>query len=423
MRSLTQWLEYIESVHHRSIDLGLDRVAVVARALRLLPVGHLTITVAGTNGKGSSVALAARILIEAGYATGCYTSPHLVDFRERIQINDQWIPEQALCTAFTEIESARGDVPLTYFEFGTLAALWWFRRRQVDIAVLETGMGGRLDAVNIVDADVALITSIDIDHSQWLGPDREVIAVEKAGIMRTNRPAVCSDPEPPASLLRVAAERDVPLYCLQRDYGHQVTAGRWLWWTRAGRRQLRLPLPPLPQAPQLDNAAGVLMALDLLAGELPVSEKALCNGVATARAPGRGEELPGPPPVVLDVAHNVAAVRLLRDRLITARQPGATRAVFGVLGDKSVTELVALMAPVVDAWYLCTLDSPRAVPVAELHETVTRVCPGVPVVSRNDPVGAFLAAREACEQGDRICAFGSFYLVGAILAQRERLGL
>ncbi len=421
MRSLSQWLSHIQTVHHRSVDLGLERVALVADRLGLRPVPHIAITIAGTNGKGSSVALLSQTLIHAGFRTGSYTSPHLVDFRERIQVDNAMIPEDALCRAFNEIDSAREEVTLTYFEFSTLAALWWFRTQQVEVAVLETGMGGRLDAVNVIDADVALITNIDLDHAEWLGQDRESVALEKAGIMRAHRPAVCSDPQPPQSLLDYAAEKNTPLYCLGRDYTCQATGPGWQWESKEFS-WCDLPWPSPMHSTQLHNAGGVLMVLALLREKLPVTHSDVTAGLAAGVPAGRGQHYDGPPTVIFDVAHNPGAVRVLAERLQRSPVKGATHAVFAVLRDKPVAEIIRIIAPYVDAWYLSDLKTERAVAASELKALVTATCPEADVTSRADPVTAFRAALRASKEDDRICVFGSFYLVGDILARREQLG-
>jgi len=423
MRSLTQWLGYIQSVHPRSIELGLERVGQVANRLGLLPLRYYAVVISGTNGKGSSASLLGSIFFHAGYKTAVYTSPHLVNYRERIQINRQWISEQDLCRAFTAIEQAREDVQLTYFEFGTLAALWWFQEQKIDIAVLEVGMGGRLDAVNIVDGDAALITSIDLDHREWLGSDRASIAAEKAGIMRQRRPAVCSDPSPPETLLQAAIDQDVRLYCLRRDYGHVLAGDRWRWWAVDGSELLDLPLPAPPSTAQLNNAAGVIMVAHLILNKLPVADECIAVALTDSAQPGRCQEFPGPPRVVLDVAHNPGATRELADFLASRPVKGRTYAVFGALQDKDVHRMVAIAAPFIDAWYLCALPTERTLSLNDLQETVSQSSNKAPVLVFDDPVSAFNGAHAACNEEDRICAFGSFYVVGDIIAHRQQLGL
>ncbi len=417
-RSLADWLTHIESVHHRSVDLGLERIRRVIGNLDILPLPYPLINVAGTNGKGSSVALLEAMLSAAGPRVGSFTSPHLVHYTERIRIDGRPVSAAELCGVFADIEAARREVPLTYFEFGALAALLLFRARDIDIAVMEVGMGGRLDAVNAVDADVALITSVAIDHTQWLGHDRDHIAVEKAGIMRSGRPVVYAEPHPPATLTAEAHRIQARLYRQPDDFYFRAHGDRWDWHGPVWRR-LGLPRPALPGPVQLQNAAGVLMVLECLPGGLQIGNPAVRSGLRSVRAPGRFQILAGRPTVVLDVAHNPASVSVLRKQLHSLPGCGRTLAVCAMLRDKPIELMVRTLAADVDRWYVAAVNSPRGTTGEQMHERVTagisevvaapavHLCPSV--------VDAFGAARSEAAAGDTIVVFGSFYTVGDII--------
>lgn len=409
-----RWLEHIQSIHARSIDMTLERVTEVLRRIGLLSPSHDVITVAGTNGKGSSVAMLESVLLAGGCRVGAYTSPHLVRYNERVRVDGVPIDDRTLCESFEVVERARAEVPLTYFEFGTAAALYAFDRAGVDVVVLEVGLGGRLDAVNALDADAVLITSVGIDHTDWLGPDREVIAGEKAGIMRPGRPAVCSDPEPPAAIAEQARRRGAALLQLGVDFHYRDEPGGWAWW-RSGGSPRRLPRPGIGPDIQLQNAAGVVAVLDALRERRPLPWSAVAEGIAAASLPGRIQILGEAPRRILDVGHNPDAVRILRDAL--ARQPvaGRTTAVMGMLADKEIDAVVALMAPCVDAWHLATLDVPRGADAATLRDAVRRIRPAAPATLHPGPAQAWHAAVAESGPGDRVVAFGSFYMAGDIL--------
>jgi dihydrofolate synthase/folylpolyglutamate synthase len=417
-RTLAVWEEYIQTLHHRSIDLTLDRVLEVARRLKVDRAQCASIAVGGTNGKGSTIRMLDAILGKAGYRTGAYTSPHLVRYNERVCLDREPVRDEALCEAFSAVERARSDVPLTYFEFGTLAALWLFARHRVEVALLEVGMGGRLDAVNILDADAAVVTSVDLDHVAWLGPDRESIGREKAGIFRAGRPAVCGDPEPPTSLLDEARRSGTVLYRYGVDYGARIQDHGWSWWgpqvTRAG-----LPYPAMRGDAQLRNAAGVLMVLELLGARLPLTLADVKAGLRAALAPGRFQVLPGRPLRVLDVAHNPAAVRTLVGNL--GRQPcgGRTLAVFAALSDKPLEEMVRIIAPTISAWYIAALDVERGADLATLEAALAAGDPVAQPTRHGDVVQAYRAACADAGVDDRVVVFGSFYTVGAIMRHEK----
>ena len=377
-----------------------------------------TIAVAGTNGKGSTVAMIAAILRAAGYRVGTYTSPHLIRYNERICVQDAPISDVALIDCLERIDAARGTTPLTYFEFGTVAALDYFRAAAVDIAVLEVGMGGRLDAVNAVDADVAVVCSIGIDHVAWLGSDRESIGYEKAGIFRAARPAVCSDPNPPRSIEQYAQQIGADLWRLGRDFFLERNETGWML-RREGRVQSGLPYPALRGDYQLNNAAGAIMALERLRGRFAVTQAHIRSGLHASAIPGRFQVLPGPPIRVLDVAHNPQAVQVLADTLAQQHVFGKTYAVFGMLIDKAITDVARTMVGSVDAWFIAPLTSPRSATVEELTQSLVGGGVTAPITPFADARAAYEAARRLAKPIDRIVVFGSFYIVGDILAALE----
>lgn len=407
--SLEQWLQWQESLHPSAIDLGLERPGKVLQALGLDSPKHIVITVAGTNGKGSSVAMLESILRAAGYRVGCYTSPHLLQYNERIRIDGKPVDDAALCEAFERIDQARGDISLTYFEFGTLAAFDIFAQAGLDVAVMEVGMGGRLDAVNLLDADVALVTAIDVDHAAWLGEDRETIGYEKAGILRRGRPAVCSDPQPPHSLLQYAEELGVPLYRLGEEFHYRDEGDSWEW---EGNTVIRnaLPLPALRGQFQLQNGAGVLMALSLLGERLPVAPQHLRQGLLSVSLPGRFQVFPGNVITILDVAHNPQSAAALAANLAAMPVPGKTHAVVAMLADKDLGSVIRQMAGTVDQWYPAGLDVARGADGATLAAVLQQQGGAVGEVYHDVAAALAAARREACT-GDRIVVFGSFYTV------------
>ena len=389
------------------------------------PVGCPVVTVTGTNGKGSTCAMLDAILSRAGYRVGLYTSPHLLRYNERVRIGGREATDDELLAAFNAVEDARlttqrddgSPITLTYFEFGTLAALWLFARAELDAMVLEVGLGGRLDAVNIVDADVAILTSVGIDHTDYLGPTREDIGREKAGVFRAHRPAICGDLQPPASVTEAAHAVGTTLLTIGRDYGFVNESTQWRYWGPGGERY-GLPVPVLRGAIQLANAAGVLAALDLLRATLPVSGGAVREGLLTVDLPGRFQVLPGRPAVVLDVAHNPEAAHVLAEGLGAMRYFAETFAVFGVFADKDVEGIVIAVMRRIDRWYVAPLPGPRSLSAQGLRSALERA--GVESVAIREfaNVGAACAAaREAAGDADRIVVFGSFLTVaGALMA-------
>jgi dihydrofolate synthase/folylpolyglutamate synthase len=418
MTDLSDWLAHCERLHPQNIDMGLERVREVAQRLNLrfdCPV----ITVAGTNGKGSTCAMLEAILGQAGFKTGVYTSPHLVHFEERLRLEGQAVQAQSLAVCFAEVEQARlqGEaVSLTYFEFSTLAILLCMMRAELDVVVLEVGLGGRLDAVNIIDPDCAIITSIDLDHMEFLGPDRESIGREKAGIMRAGRPVVVSDPVPPQSVLDHAQALGADLWRFGHDFNFSGDKQQWGWAGR-GRRYSGLAYPALRGANQLVNASGVLAALSALRERLPVTAQAVRSGLAFVELPGRFQIIPGQPTLVLDVAHNPHSVAALTANLDAMGFFPTTHAVFGAMADKDLEPMFSKIGPVINKWYFTDLPTPRAASAQDLRAMwlaqPKQVSEDVQCFS--DPMAALQAAIDAADPADRIVVFGSFYTVGGVL--------
>lgn len=411
--ALDAWLARLEQLHPSTIELGLDRVRRVKDALGLAPAFPL-IVVGGTNGKGSTCAYLEAVLGAAGYRTGLYTSPHLLRYNERVRIAGREADDADLVAAFERIDAARGDTSLTYFEFGTLGAMLQFIDAGVDVAILEVGLGGRLDAVNVFDADAAIVTSVDLDHIEYLGDTREQIGFEKAGIYRAGRPAICADPVPPASLLEQAGRIGAGLRCYGREFVARREGGRWRY-EGVDATWPALPLPAMPGPFQLRNAAAALAALEALAARLPVGEAAIRAGLAEARVAGRFQRVACAPEVIVDVAHNPEAARALAAALREQPAKGRTLAVVGMLADKDAAGVVAALRDAIDAWWACTPDSPRARDAATLA-TIVRDADGASEVSVQPDVRRALAeARGAAREDDRILVFGSFYTVAAVL--------
>ena len=421
--SLDQWLAHLETLHPKAIDMGLDRIRTVAQRLGLeLP--FVKIVVAGTNGKGSTCAMLEAILLSAGYRVGLYTSPHLVHFNERIRVNGENAGDEQIIAQFERIEAARGEISLSYFEFATLAALLLFDAGRLDVAVLEVGMGGRLDAVNIVDADCAIVTSVDIDHTEWLGDTREKIGLEKAHVFRAGRPAICADPQPPASIAGYAEQVGADLWQFGKDFNYSGDRQQWAYGGRNQRRN-GLAYPALRGANQLINASAALAAIESLRDKLAVPQQAVRVGLLQVSLPGRMQILPGKPAIVLDVAHNPHAAAALAQNLAGMAYYPYTHAVVGMLRDKDAEAVLAKLAPRVDHWYCATLDGPRGSTGEELADIVRGVLPDNPdetitVSSFDNPVQAFAKARELASEDDRILVFGSFSTVGPILQELGR---
>ncbi len=415
MKTLENWLAHCEQLHPVGIEMGLDRVRAVADRMGLrfdCPV----ITVAGTNGKGSTCAMLEAILQQAGYRTGVYTSPHLVHFEERCRLHGEPVASALLLDAFERVEQVRRETSLTYFEFTTLAILSVMQHAALDVVVLEVGLGGRLDAVNVIDTGCAIITSVDLDHMDWLGPDRESIGFEKAGILRTGKPAIVSDPLPPQSVIDRATEIGADLWRVGRDFNYSGDRQQWAWAGR-GRRYSGLAYPALRGANQLVNASGVLAALEALRGQLPVTAQAVRNGLALVDLPGRFQVVAGQPVLVLDVAHNPHAAAALTANLDAMGFYPVTHAVLGAMADKDLPALMARIDPLIDRWYFTDLPTPRAATAAAL-QAVHAALPAtrkVPTSTHEAPMQALQAALSAADPADRIVVFGSFYTVGDVL--------
>ena len=415
MKTLSEWLAYCERLHPAVIELGLERVRAVAERMKLrfdCPV----FTVAGTNGKGSTCAMLEAILLQAGYRTGLYTSPHLIHFEERCRIRGQSIDAAELVACLEQVEAARGEVSLTYFEFTTLAILQAMARAGLDAVILEVGLGGRLDAVNIIDTDCALITSIDIDHAALLGDTREKIGFEKAGIMRPGKPVIVSDPVPPQSVIDHANAIGADLWLLGRDYNYEGDKQQWSWAGR-GRRYAGLAYPALRGANQLLNASGVLAALTAMRPQLPVTAQAVRTGLSLVELPGRFQVVPGQPSLVLDVAHNPHSVAALAVNLDAMGFYPTTHAVFGAMADKDLKPMLQRMDPIVDRWYFTDLPTARAASAAQLKagwQAATHR-KDASCALYESPAAALQAAAAAATPADRIVVFGSFFTVGGVL--------
>ena len=502
--TLDDWLKYLERLHPQAIAMGLERVLRLKQALALDP-GCPIITVGGTNGKGSCCAMLEAVLLHAGYRVGCYTSPHLLRYNERVRIGGRIANDDELCRAFERVESARvgaarrsaeqgsaqrgtgarsrdvtvepiigestpmlsassgsdplgaplppddaprlrrcdregvqaadvkapgscdsgseaaGGTLLTYFEFGTLAAMLAFAEANIEVAILEVGLGGRLDAVNVFDADCALVASVDLDHQGYLGDTRDAIGFEKAGIFRAGRPAICADANPPATLAARAAEIRAELMLINHDFGYVAAKAQWRYWGRGGKRQ-GLPYPALRGAYQLANAAACITALDCLREPLPVTAQDIRSGLLQAELAGRFEVLPGRPTVILDVAHNPHAARALAANLASMPRSANTFAVFAMLKDKDIAGVVNAVKDRITRWFVATTEGPRGAAAQQLAEELNRAGVTAPVTQFEDVAGAWRAARDIAAGNDKIIAFGSFLTVAAVMRERQRAG-
>jgi dihydrofolate synthase/folylpolyglutamate synthase len=414
--SLSQWLTWQEQLHFRDIDPGLERVGAVWQRMggtNQLP--FKLVTVAGTNGKGSSVAISAAILQAAGYKTATYTSPHLLRYNERICIDDQPANDDTICEAFQRIDDARGDISLTYFEFATLAAVDIFCRAGVDVAILEVGMGGRLDAVNLFDTDVALITPIGLDHMAWLGDNREQIGYEKAGIIRSGKPLVCSETQPPETVLSHARQTGTPVYCQGDAFSYQSQSDQWCWQGTDAAFE-HLPLPVLAGSYQLQNSAAVIEVCQLLNQQgLKISEQAIRQGLTQIRLYGRFQHIPGPVTRILDVTHNQQGADNLSALLKESRTTGKTYAVLAMLRDKDCQSVATTLNAEIDFWFLAGLDGNRGMSGEMLAENLAPVVGEDKVSSYDQVEDAYHAAMTTASAGDRILIFGSFHTIEAAM--------
>ena len=416
----SEWLAYIEALHPKSIAMGLDRVQAVADKLQLKP-NFPIITVAGTNGKGSVCAMLSQIYIQAGYQVGCYTSPHLIRYNERVSINNQTISDDDLCSAFAAVEAARGDVALTYFEMGTLAAMWHFCRQnlevcRLDIVILEVGLGGRLDAVNIFEPTCAVVTTIDLDHMEYLGDTREKIGFEKAGVYRANKLAICGDENPPQSLLDHAEKIGANLQLIKRDFYVQKTAQGWQY--SSGNVQLELPSLGLMGDFQLNNAACAVHTVQYLNDILPTPQANIHAALRAVKLTGRFQQIQSQPAILVDVAHNPHAAKSLAHNLQTTPCAGRTLAVFAMLRDKDIEGVICALIGEIDAWYLADNHSPRGAKASDLQKILLKQANKSPMQLFADVGAAMDAAYKNAAKNDRIIVFGSFYTVADAIASK-----
>jgi dihydrofolate synthase/folylpolyglutamate synthase len=435
LKTISDWLAHLEGLHPKGqagIELGLDRIRLVKDALgqkQHCPV----IVVGGTNGKGSTCAYLENIIDRAGYKVGCYTSPHILAYNERVRLNGQSVSDEDLCAAFARVEAARqaaGNVALTYFEFGTLAAWEVFSSAGVEAAILEVGLGGRLDAVNAYEPDISIVTTVALDHTEWLGKDRESIGFEKAGIYRTGKPAFFCDPQPPQRLLDHALSIGADLRLIGRDFGFERPSAetnenrlQWRWWCRSGDKLIKrsLAYPGLRGPTQLYNATVALAALESLIDKLPVTMQAIRPGLIETELAGRFQVVPGKPAIVLDVGHNPQAVKVLADNLSSMGFFDRTHAVVGMLNDKDIAGALQPLKGKVDFWHVATLDGVRGTTAAALKDIILTGQLGGEVACYESPQAAMKAAKGCAGESDRILAFGSFHTVaGALMALREK---
>lgn len=403
---LVTWLSYLENLHSKTIDMGLDRVSQVGARLDVLKPAPFVFTVAGTNGKGTTCRTLESMLMAAGYKVGVYSSPHLVRYTERVRVQNTELPESAHTASFAEIEAARGEISLSYFEYGTLSALWLFKQAQLDVVILEVGLGGRLDATNMVDADVAVVTSIALDHTDWLGPDRESIGREKAGVFRANKPAVVGEPDMPHTIADVAQEKGALLMRRGVDWQFEVTGDGW----RFSDAQGVLDNLPLPQVPQ-PNAASALAAIRV--SGLAVSEQAMRDGIQNALLPGRFQIISESPRLILDVAHNPHAAAYLAERLKSLPKTGRVLAVIGMLHDKDIAGTLACMETVVDCWYCAPLEGPRGASAEQLMEHLAQG------KAFENVAQAWHAAMADAKPEDTVLVCGSFHTVAHVMEVME----
>ncbi|MDF2940722.1 MAG: folC [Gammaproteobacteria bacterium] len=406
--NLDEWLDYLGKLHPKEMDFGLDRVREVAQRLKLLPVSYKCIIVGGTNGKGTTCHLLESIYRQAGYKTGLHTSPHLLRFNERIILTGKMADDQSICEAFAQIEQARSSVSLTYFEFALLATLIIFRDAKIDVAILEVGLGGRLDAVNIVDADVAAITTIDFDHMQWLGHTREKIGYEKAGIFRKNTPAVCGDPAIPVTVLEYAKHLNSALFCQEKDFSFIKHEQSWEWQSQSQHFK-ELPLPHIP----LQNASTALMIVECL--ELPLRRIDIDKALSHIAVQGRFQIIEKHCRVIVDVAHNPQSANLLAQNLKAQPCKGKTYAIFSALADKDLSGIVISFADIIDEWHYSVIKASRAASKQQLGECLQ----SYQSIYYESLEAAYQSVLEKARPEDRMVVFGSFYTVAAILEKES----
>ncbi len=408
--TLSKWLDWQETCHPNEIDLGLERVLAVYQRLNPKPIAQKIITVAGTNGKGSSICFLDSILRNAGYKVASYTSPHLFEYNERIQINGIPVTDQQLCSVFERIDQAKSEISITYFEFGTLAALLLMAEHELDIAILEVGLGGRLDAVNIIDADIALITAIDIDHEAWLGSDKEKIGIEKAGIMRPFKAVVCSDVNAPKSIASCAQKINAQLYNIDDTFNYIKNESSWDWHGPTNSRY-SLPFLPLKGAHQYHNISGVMMVLELLSQDYPITQNEFREGILSSSIRARLENIPGKINTIIDVAHNAQSTRALANYLSENNCSGQTRIVTGMMADKNIPAMVAALTEKLPTWYTTDLPIERAITTDKIIEIIKRINDKSQCYAFDNAAQAYQQAMKDSQENDQIVIFGSFYLL------------
>ena len=411
--SASQWLTYIEALHPKSIAMGLERVSAVALRLNLTP-GFPIITVAGTNGKGSTCAMLSAIYTQAGYKVGCYTSPHLISYFERVRVNEKNINDKDLCRAFEAVENARDEVTLTYFEMGTLAAMWHFCQLSLDIVILEVGLGGRLDAVNVFEPTCAIVTTIDLDHTDYLGDTREKIALEKAGIFRQNKLAICGDNVPPATLIDHAHQIGANLQLINQNFRLKKTADHWQYCDET----LTMKLPKLAMAGdfQLNNAACAIRAVQSIQTLLAVSQACITQALQSVQLMGRFYQIQANPAIIVDVAHNPHAAMSLAHNLASTPCTGFTYAIFAMLADKDIQGVVNAISPQIDSWHVASIKNVRGATITELVNILSRSVQNKDIVTYADVPSALHGVCKLARKNDRIIVFGSFYTVADVIA-------
>ena len=413
---LQNWLAWQQTLHSQKIELGLDRIAEVANSLGVVQPEYQIITVAGTNGKGSIVAILESIYHQAGYRVGAYTSPHLLHYNERIRIAQHNIDDESLCKAFDLVDQARGKTSLSYFEFGTLAAMQIFDNAKLDVAIYEVGLGGRLDAVNIFATGLAIVSNIGIDHVQWLGSTRESIGLEKAGIFRAHQPAICGDKEPPESLVKYAQELQSNLYIINKDYAYQNNLDETWSFHSSNLDWENLPMPSLYGDIQVSNAATALMGLQCADEKLPVTRESIDRGLNNINLLGRFQRMTGACEIILDVAHNLDSAKVLANNLQGLEPASKTYAVFAVLADKDVDGIIGSVKGYIDEWFISELDSDRCLYSADLQRGLEKQCPECIVHSYPSISAAYFAAKKHADHASRIVVFGSFLTVAEVLS-------
>jgi dihydrofolate synthase/folylpolyglutamate synthase len=411
--NLTDWLGYIESIHPSTIDLTLERIKIVIERLNL-DISFPILTVGGTNGKGSTCSILESIYREAGYKVACYTSPHFLNFNERIKIQTLAVSDEVICEAFSRIESAREDVTLTYFEYGTIAAMIIFSEAHVDVAILEVGLGGRLDAVNVFDADCAIVTTVDLDHMDYLGHTREAIGFEKAGIYRTEKTSICGDFDPPQSLIKHAELIHADLKIIGKDFGYEAHHDSFDFLIDS-TFVMNLPLPKLQGDFQLANATNALMAVKAMEDKLPLTEISIQKGITLTLLPGRFQEVKKMPSLILDVAHNPQAARSLSHNLKTHVVPGKTIAVFSILKDKDIFGVINELNLDIDDWFIAEIQNERAASIENISNTIQKINPSAHIETFKNIQEAYQFASKEVTRNDRIIVFGSFFTVADIM--------